>query len=150
MLRAITDPDLARLPSQYRAIPSLLDEMCDEGSSPERASTYLFSSMLTHFITDDIEPPRRAQVLQQIERYAQAATKGQGASVLPTDDLALLILFLDDQVHRWAEAGAVTKADSEIFLSELIGALSGVAPRDRTVGRLMAFLASLKTRGPAA
>jgi hypothetical protein len=150
MLQAVTDPGVARLPSQYPAIPSLLDEMCDEGISPEKASTYLFSSMLTTFITDDVEPQRRGRVLEQLEQYAQAATKGQGASALPTDDLALLILFLEDQTHRWAEAGAVTKVESDIFLSELIGALRGVAPRDRTMGRMMEFLASVNRPGPAA
>ena len=143
--RAMTEPALVALAVQYRTQKDLIDDMWAEGVSPEQTAAYGLSAILTNCIAE-IDDARRTDVLSQVERYAQAATVGRAASAIPTDELGLLIIAVEDQVHQWAEHGLATTVEAEIVLSELIGALRGASPRDRTTGRFMDFLASAAER----
>jgi len=144
-LAAMTEPGLVALASRYREQDSLLDDMWAEGIRPEQAAAYGLSAILTNFIAE-IGRARRADVLSQVERYAEAATVGKAASAMPTDELGLLLIAVEARVHDWAERGLTPEGEAELVLSELLGALNGASPHDRTMGRFIDFLESTAER----
>ena len=138
IFEAMSDPALRRLPQQFPSVDRYLDELSDgEVTSPEQASSHLLCRMVTSFVTDDIDASRRNDVLDKIQVYVDAASRTPGAAAPPTDDLALLVLVVEDKVEGWAESGAVTKEESAIIRSELLGALSGISAEQRKAHRLI-------------